>query len=57
MTGSGWAGGNAGVEAVGFPRGMNLVMRVLIRFRALGGNWMGRECSMSELHTSCIFLS
>lgn len=52
--GPGWAGGNAGVETAGFPKGMDLVMRVLVHFGALGGIWMRRECSMSELHT-CLY--
>lgn len=52
--GPGWAGGNAGVKTTGLPRGMDLVMRVLVHFGAFGGIWMGRECSMSELHT-CLY--
>lgn len=55
MMGPGPAGGNAGVEMPGFRRGMELVMCILVCFRALGGNWMGRECSTSELHT-CLYL-
>lgn len=51
MMGPGQAEGNAGVEMAGFLRGTELVMCGLVCFGTLSGNWMERECSMSEPHT------